>query len=600
MQKANDKAPSQNDPVFQHCQMKCDQVVRDLEALNKKLVTGSKRSAKGKVFIILTFRHWKENVEDLRRDIGEAKLNLILQTCDKESCNVVKYGGTVRLALSQLGIRWAAVIQLYIVTTSGKYSLRPSFDVERIVPYTSPGFEILWKMRNLEISFEEGREELVNLHRTDPTFPDHVDPSGHSYIECLLMTPARWPVEREWIAEMSPLHEAVLFQSPDSVRKWVARSRKDERNAFGQTSLHLAISTPQYLRMLIEAGYQLNARDNYGITPLMYAAAINQEEAVIALIEAGSDLNAEDKWNRNFMFYAGLRQHWHLVLKILNIIENQGDFEALLANGFTIVNHVDSDGQLPVMEAAGRCDSALVSRLLAYGTDINHKDKFHNTSLCYVLRRLHAASTTVDHILLRAMETLRVLLENNANVLTRDTCRCPCSPQGCLPAAGLQHETYPDIGRTCVPVWSLEWLSLVLEHRGESEAKTNLLSFIRRAKHAEMGMTHVCCRREQGHLRQIVRGKPIPDEDIDEIIDEESEFIEDLEREMDQSSRKGYNALLDDWIVQIKTSLNKVCIEAAEQREDYNVERCHSQNREWITSVILSSIRWSHAGGEIP
>jgi hypothetical protein len=78
MQEANDKAPSQIDPLLQHCQTSCDQVVRDLDALNKILETGSKRNAKGKVSRILAFRHWKENVEDLRRDIQGAKLNLIM------------------------------------------------------------------------------------------------------------------------------------------------------------------------------------------------------------------------------------------------------------------------------------------------------------------------------------------------------------------------------------------------------------------------------------------------------------------------------------------------------------------------------------------
>jgi hypothetical protein len=55
------------------------------------------------------------------------------------------------------------------------------------VPYTSPGFVILWKVRNLKISFEDGREQLVHLYKTDRTFPNHVDPSGKSYIEVRML-----------------------------------------------------------------------------------------------------------------------------------------------------------------------------------------------------------------------------------------------------------------------------------------------------------------------------------------------------------------------------------------------------------------------------
>ncbi|WJG35726.1 uncharacterized protein FOBCDRAFT_186319, partial [Fusarium oxysporum Fo47] len=833
MREANDKAPSQKDLILQHCQTNCDQVVRDLEVLNKMLATGSKRNVKVKVFGILAFRHWKGNVEVLHRNIQAAKLSLIMlvnhhtsvrlgeialvnqldvsptramsadgdgisskglwptpsanssnlssvsrqtvtffdrsrfrrrgdclsrycscichrtertsrrfwalehtplavfkQICDKESCNAVKYGGTFRFALSQFGVRWATVIQLYIVTTSGKYSLRSSFEVERVVPYTSPGFETLWKIREGIITFEEGRETLVHLHLTDPTFPNHVDPSGKSYIEVWLLLStleymecrykllelfmgefkmtrgtehsrflsrcAGWigeaphlelleillnlgfdaaeidihdwpePCSPDWFvpdiapdpffieylgllckdnqgklstrfAGMTPLHEAVLFDSADSVRKWTSRSNKDERNAFGQTPLHLAISNPQYLRILIQAGYELDAHDNYGITPLMYATAINKEEAVMALIDAGSDLSARDtQLNRNFMCYAALRQHWSLVLKVLNTIEDHAgkraaeswaefatylfvvvypdhlgtsgvsldqllakcgtvnfvydasedkknrcllhdirspaDFEALLGNGFKLVNHVDSAGQHPLMVAADRCDSALVSRLLACGTDINLKDKFHNTSLCYVLQRLE--TSFLGHSLSIAMDTLRVLLANDADVLSRDTCRCPCSPQGCLPASMLNHGIHQVLRCTRAPIWSLEWLSLVSEHRGENEAKTIVQSFIRRAKHDEMGMTHVCCQRERGYVFQHIRWeKPIPDDDIDDIIDEESEFIHVLESEMNQSSKKEYNALLDDWIVQIKTSLDEVCSEAAKHNERYEPRR---------------------------
>lgn len=435
---------------------------------------------------------------------------------------------------------------------------------------------------------------------------------------------------RAGFAGMTPLHEAVLFDSPESVRKWTSRSNKDETNAFGQTPLHLAISNPQYLRILIQAGYELDARDNYGITPLMYAAATNKEEAVMALVDAGSDLSARDtQWKRTFMSYAALRQHWKLILNVLNRIEDYAgkraaeswaefatylflavypdipgssgvsldqllakcgtvnlifdasedqknncllhhvrsptDFEALLGNGFKIVNHVNSAGQHPAMVAANRCDSALVSRLLAYGTDINLKDIFHKTSLYYVLQRLETSFP--GHSLSIAMDTLRVLLKNDADVLSRDNCRCPCSPQGCLPSAMLNHSIYPVL-RTRVPIWSLEWLSLVSEHRGDAEAKIIVQSFIRRAKHAEMGMTHVCCQREQGYaFQRFFRNNPIPDDDIDDILDEESEFIDILDSEMNQSSKKEYNALLDDWMVQIKTSLDKVCSEAAEYNE---------------------------------
>jgi hypothetical protein len=66
----------------------------------------------------------------------------------------------------------------------------------------------------------------------------------------------------------------------------------------------------------------LDAPDDYGITPLMYAAAANQEEGLIALLEAGANPNLRDtRYRRTFIEYAAIRGHWNLILKALHWIE---------------------------------------------------------------------------------------------------------------------------------------------------------------------------------------------------------------------------------------------------------------------------------------
>jgi hypothetical protein len=52
-------------------------------------------------------------------------LDVFRQTCDSKSCNVTKYGGTFSFALSQLGIRWSAIIQFHVLVTPGKFLFRP-------------------------------------------------------------------------------------------------------------------------------------------------------------------------------------------------------------------------------------------------------------------------------------------------------------------------------------------------------------------------------------------------------------------------------------------------------------------------------------------
>jgi len=108
------------------------------------------------------------------------------QACDNKSCNATEYGGAFSFALSQLGIPWSAIIQFYVLAEPGKFLFRPAFEIERIVRYTSPGFEVLWRCKKNLITVEEARDRLIDLYRSDPTFKNHVNPIGMSYIEVRL------------------------------------------------------------------------------------------------------------------------------------------------------------------------------------------------------------------------------------------------------------------------------------------------------------------------------------------------------------------------------------------------------------------------------
>jgi ankyrin repeat protein len=74
---------------------------------------------------------------------------------------------------------------------------------------------------------------------------------------------------------VTALHEAILNESTDSMNFWLSRSlpRVENANFLGQTPLHLAVTNIQHLRMVLDAGYDMNVTDQWGISPLMYAAA---------------------------------------------------------------------------------------------------------------------------------------------------------------------------------------------------------------------------------------------------------------------------------------------------------------------------------------
>lgn len=111
------------------------------------------------------------------------------QTCDNEACTGTSYGVSVRLALSNLGMRWATVVQFHIFAATGTFLLRPSLQVEPVVPYSSPGFEVLTKLDLGRISFNRAKRELLRIYHNDSSFVRHVNPAGVSYLEACVIYP---------------------------------------------------------------------------------------------------------------------------------------------------------------------------------------------------------------------------------------------------------------------------------------------------------------------------------------------------------------------------------------------------------------------------
>jgi ankyrin repeat protein len=197
---------------------------------------------------------------------------------------------------------------------------------------------------------------------------------------------------------MTPLHEAVLLGSLESVNEWIPRSDKDERNFLGQTPIHLAIANSGYLVALVNAGHDLDAADNYGITPLMYAAAANQEECLIALLEAGANPYLRDtRYQRTFMQYAALRGHWNLILKILRWIEAKAEKKIAesWAQYATILYYVVYPDYLKEREVSFQ---QLLAKCGAVNFTFNDYDKkLQNNSLLHYVRSVKDVEVLLEH-----------------------------------------------------------------------------------------------------------------------------------------------------------------------------------------------------------
>ena len=86
-------------------------------------------------------------------------------------------------------------------------------------------------------------------------------------------------------------------------------------------------------------GADINARDNDGITPLIWVAVRNKMQAVELLIAEGADVNVKDKFNNTPMYRAAFAGQSEIV-------------QVLIANGAG-VNVEDAKGETP-LDAAER------------------------------------------------------------------------------------------------------------------------------------------------------------------------------------------------------------------------------------------------------
>src|SRR5215475_2751092 len=132
---------------------------------------------------------------------------------------------------------------------------------------------------------------------------------------------------------------------------------------------------------------EIEVRDGRGATPLMHAAAFGNFQTLKLLLDAGADVNAHNDFNATALLWAA----------------RDPDKARLLIERGANVNAQSKQGRTPLMIASlRRGGSAMVALMLAKGAEINVKNRTGGTALSL-------AASVGDE------ETIRLLLAAGAD-----------------------------------------------------------------------------------------------------------------------------------------------------------------------------------------
>jgi hypothetical protein len=105
------------------------------------------------------------------------------KNCSRANCCIRK-SHTFRLSLAQFGVLAAVQINFQTISSTRKFNISPSLTFERMVKRTSPGFQVLWRLRTgQEDNWPKARRELIRLFETGQASPVDIDPDGETWLE---------------------------------------------------------------------------------------------------------------------------------------------------------------------------------------------------------------------------------------------------------------------------------------------------------------------------------------------------------------------------------------------------------------------------------
>ena len=196
--------------------------------------------------------------------------------------------------------------------------------------------------------------------------------------------------------------------------------------------------------------------------------------------------------------------------------------DRLWSSGFHDTNFYDENGFTPLHRVCQSLDLLIASWLMSHGGDPTTVVRGRSLNTLHVL--VGAISGQMFYV--SGGDSVTKLLDVASRMgglcgtSCQDDCRCACSPQGCTPTAILLRGA-PQTWCEKVDLFSSWCRSLDL---GPDAMETCCLEFVRLETFERLGITHVCCKIYHIHIAD-----PMPQDTIEEIQDEESEMLDQLE-----------------------------------------------------------------------